>query len=100
MVRFLLPWLVPVALLVGVADATAQVPMRSSAKADPLDARAAAPALVHQSAFAAYRAHAQAVPIGWKQANDTVNRIGGWRAYAREAAEAGAPPAAATKAQP
>ena len=100
MVRFLLPWLVPVALLVGVADATAQVPMRSGVKADPLDARAAAPALVHQSAFAAYRAHSEVVPIGWKQANDTVSRIGGWRAYAREAAEAGAPPAAATKAQP
>ena len=100
MVRLLLPSLVPVALLVGVADAAAQTPARSGTKADPRDARAAAPALIHQSAFAAYRAHAQAVPIGWKQANDTVNRIGGWRAYAREAAETNAPPAAATKAQP
>ena len=100
MVRFLLPWLMPVALLAGVADAAAQTPARSGAKADPLDAQAAAPVLIHQSAFAAYRAHAQAVPIGWKQANDTVNRIGGWRAYAREAAETNAPPAAPAKAQP
>lgn len=100
MVRILLPWLVPVALLVGVADTAAQTPARSGAKADPLDARTAVPALVHQSAFAAYRAHTEAVPIGWKQANDTVNRIGGWRAYAREAAETNAPPASAPRAQP
>ena len=84
MVRFLLHWLVPALLLIGNAQAQ---PASRAAKPDPLNARAAVPALVHSSAFAAYRGHVEAVPIGWKEANDTVARIGGWRAYAREAAE-------------
>jgi hypothetical protein len=31
----------------------------------------------------------------WREANDTVNRIGGWRAYAREAKPPESPPPAA-----
>jgi len=53
---------------------------------------------VHTSSFAAYRRHAEAEPIGWREANDTVARIGGWRAYAREAAAASPAPASATNA--
>jgi hypothetical protein len=64
--------------------------------ADPLDPQAAVPPAEHRSALRAYRPLAEA-PVGsWKEANERVNRIGGWRAYAREAAR----PASAPSAQP
>ena len=94
MVRSLLHWLVPATFLLGMGSAHAQGATRT-AKPDPLNAQAVVPALVHTSAFAAYRRYADAAPIAWKEANDTVTRIGGWRAYAREAAESAAPAAAA-----
>lgn len=62
---------------------------------DALNAQAAVPPLRHESAFTGYRRHTEATPIDWKDANDTVTRIGGWRAYAREATlPAAAPPKA------
>lgn len=63
-------------------------PSTTPAARDPLDARAAVPPALHRSALAGYRgaASAPAEPIGWRRANDAVARIGGWRAYAREAA--------------
>ena len=54
---------------------------------DPLDARAAVPPVVHESAFARYRPHTDTKLRPWKDANDNVGRIGGWRSYAREAAQ-------------
>lgn len=69
-----------------------------TARPDPLDAGAAVPAATYRSALAGYRSAAStpATALGWKQANDEVARIGGWRAYAREAA-ASEPPAATHK---
>jgi hypothetical protein len=54
----------------------------------------------YRSAFDTYRRYADAPVVSWKEANEQVARIGGWQAYAREAAGAsgasGAPqPAAA-----
>lgn len=69
-----------------------------AAASDPLDARAAVPAPVHRSAFETYRRHDDATPVPWRQANDTVLRIGGWRAYAREAAAPAPAPSAAVPA--
>ena len=96
MSRISLYWLAPVALAalpLGLGSAHAQG-AAGPAQPDPLNAQAAVPALVHTSAFTAYRRHAEVEPIGWRDANDTVARIGGWRAYAREAAAASpAPPA-------
>ena len=40
------------------------------------------------SAFDGYRRFADAPAADWRAANDTVGRIGGWRAYAREGQEA------------
>lgn len=54
-------------------------------RADPLDARARVPALVYRSPLASYRPLGDDKRVDWKEANETVNRIGGWRAYAREA---------------
>lgn len=99
MSRNRLHWLVPVVLLLGFGSAQAQTQSAAyPAKPDPLNPQAAVPALVHTSAFAAYRRDAEAEPIGWRVANDTVARIGGWRAYAREAAAAAPAPGPAASA--
>jgi hypothetical protein len=79
------------ALCAAAIAAAAQAP-----RPDPLDHRAAVPPASYRSALTSYRnaASAAASAIGWKQANDEVARIGGWRAYAREsAASAPATPA-------
>ena len=86
MFPILTPWRLPVALLAIVAaaaDAQTPAPPRT---ADPANPQAQVPPALHTSAFAGYRRHADTAPLAWKQANDTVTRIGGWRAYAREAA--------------
>jgi len=54
-------------------------------RADPLDAKASVPALSYRSSFARYRAFSDDKPLSWREANDAVARIGGWRVYAREA---------------
>ena len=60
---------------------------------DPADAGAAVPPVVHQSAFKGYRPNVEQ-PVGaWRELNDEVGRVGGWRTYAREAREP-APPGA------
>lgn len=78
---------VPAALLTGLfltgLSATAQVGP-SIAAADPLDPRAAAPGVTHRSAFADYKPQSEQAVGNWLEANDTVGRVGGWRAYARE----------------
>jgi hypothetical protein len=66
-------------------------------KADPMNPRAEVPALRHDSALATYRRLGDDRSLGWKDANDAALRIGGWRAYAREAA---APASAAASASP
>ena len=88
--------LLPAACLSLSLNATAQAPSSDAAtplRPDPLDARAAVPTLVTASPFAKYRRLGDDTPVPWREANDTVARIGGWRAYAREAA---APDAAAS----
>lgn len=79
------------ATLVAVAQTPATAPR--ARPADPADASIAVPAPAYRSAFAGYRRLADAPLVDWKAANDEVERIGGWRAYAREAA-APAPAAA------
>jgi hypothetical protein len=55
----------------------------------------------YRSALEGYRPFTDEKPIPWKQANDTVGRIGGWRAYAKEAhGEPAAAPASAPAAAP
>lgn len=53
---------------------------------DPLDARAVVPPSSYASTLANYRSAGELHVDSWKDANERVNRIGGWRAYAREAA--------------
>lgn len=73
----------PAVLWMAAAVACAQ-PSPGVARADPMDPGAEVPALRHESAFAGYRRLGDEAVMSWKEANETVNRIGGWRAYARE----------------
>jgi hypothetical protein len=96
MFRISMHWRFPVFLLAAVtlaAAAGAQTTTPPAQASDPANPQAAVPRAVHSSAFAGYRRHAEPAPIAWKDANDTVTRVGGWRAYAREAAEPSAPAA-------
>ena len=43
---------------------------------------------VYRSVFMQYQSFADAVLAPWPEANDTVRAVGGWRAYAKEAAQA------------
>jgi len=92
MVRTLVYGFAHVALCLCALAAHAQ-PARN-AQPDPLDPMADAPRVQHESAFKNYRRLGDAKPTPWQGANETVNRIGGWRAYAREASQPEAAPAA------
>jgi len=74
-------------------------PVRAE-RADPLDAKAPVPAATYTSPLTGYRRLGEDRRVDWKEANETVNRIGGWRAYAREAQQpdaAASAPAASTQ---
>jgi hypothetical protein len=71
-----------------LAPATgADTPPPRPARADPLDPQAPVPPVVHRSAFDGYRRFEPGSRVPWPVANETVNRLGGWRHYAREAAQ-------------
>ena len=59
-----------------------------AAASDPADVNAVIPATIYKSPFADYRPLGEDKDTPWRDANETVGKIGGWRAYAREAAEA------------
>ena len=84
-------------LLPALAQAQAQARAQPAITtgADPLDAGAQVPAVRYESAFAQFRRIGDDKPVAWREANDAVARIGGWRVYAREAQQAD--PAAAEK---
>jgi hypothetical protein len=84
--------------VVAAALLPAAAPAQNAPRPDPLDAKAATAPLVHRSALSAYKPFAAESPaVAWRDANDAVLRIGGWRAYAREAA---APAASAPASAP
>ena len=94
--------LAALALLAALPLAQAQP---APSRPDPLDAQAQVPPAVHTSPLATYRRLGDDRRVPWPEANATVNRIGGWRAYAREAQQPadaasatpkGAPPAPAS----
>ncbi len=101
-------WLAPCALFAVwlPATLTAQAqPGVPSTRSDPLDPKAGVPPLSYQPSFSQYRRLDDGKPISWREANDTVTRIGGWRVYAREAqqpdaAASAAPSASAPAARP
>ena len=53
-----------------------------------MEAQTSIAPLNYRSPFAPYRPFADATVGSWRELNDEVARIGGWKAYAREAYEA------------
>jgi hypothetical protein len=74
------------AIFAGLCSAVA-ASHATSAGDNPADATAVVPPINYRSSFADYRALGDDKAQPWRDANDTVGRIGGWRAYAKEAAE-------------
>lgn len=94
MYSFSFRWLVPVALTVALPMAFAQ---SSTGSATP-DSKSAAPSSVtlsYRSTFANYRAYNEQPVVSWREANDNVDKIGGWRVYAKEARQPDGAPAPA-----
>ena len=56
----------------------------SAASAAPPAASASA-TLAYDSVFTRYKSYRDEKTGSWREANETVDRIGGWRAYAKEA---------------
>jgi len=77
--------------------AVAMLALWPATSAQPADnAPPAAPAAAgERSAFDGYRRFADQPVQPWRESNELVGRIGGWQAYAREAAAANAQPASA-----
>ena len=70
----------------AVAEAAAHRPPEQRAARDPANRAAPVLPLDYRSPFATHVDPGAAEVGPWKATNDTVGRIGGWRAYAREAA--------------
>jgi hypothetical protein len=81
--------------LLGAVAIVATPAFAQKPAADPLDVKVIVPKPDYSSPFSRYRRDADAEVGGWRELNRNVNRIGGWRTYAREAAEPPAPPASA-----
>ena len=67
------------------APATAPAPTSTTAHIPAANR----PAWHYRSAFEGFRAFDDPRPLAWRDANDMVGRIGGWKAYAREGAGQG-----------
>lgn len=65
----------------------AAAPLLAQAQQSPVKTQA--PHLTYSSAFESYRSFNEEPVRSWREANDNVGRIGGWRVYAREAAPQG-----------
>ena len=63
--------------------------------ADPVNPVAVAPPVTYRPVFEGYQPYADQAVGNWRDANDTVGRIGGWREYAREVAAPGEAPSGA-----
>ena len=96
------PYALPTLLFTFVLSAQAQAQSSTSTRLDPLDPKAQVPSVRYESTLPQSRRNGEDKPVAWREANDTVARIGGWRVYAREAQQpdpaAAEEPAAPTRA--
>lgn len=74
------------AMSLATLGTPAQTPPQNG-RPDPLDAKASVPAVNYRSSLPGLRTADADKPVPWREANDIVTRIGGWRSYAREAQE-------------
>lgn len=89
-------------LLCSASAAWAQpaLPAARASQPDPTDARASVAPLAYVSSLQPDARQAERPPLTWREANDRVARIGGWRVYAREAQLPDAAPTPAPPAKP
>lgn len=80
-------------VIVAASAASGAQTAAAPARPDPLDARTAVPSSPYVSPFARYRPFAVQPPGPWREVNDQVGRIGGWKVYARESQESVSPAA-------
>ena len=73
------------AFLAAQVQAQTAPPATRLARPDPLDPKAQVPAVRYESSLAQIRRMGDNKPVAWRDANEAVARIGGWRVYAREA---------------
>lgn len=66
---------------------------QSPAPASPAPVTQTSPAPAFRSAMDGYKPYTEESTVNWKEANDTTARIGGWRAYAKEARQMQTPEA-------
>ena len=85
-------------VVVGAHGQTAPPASPAPLPAAPADAAPSSRPNVtpYRSAFENYRPFADEKLVPWKEANETVRAIGGWRAYAKEANEDKGKPASAS----
>lgn len=76
----------PLVTALGLA-ATSVYAQTSISTAPATTSSASAAATAFSSVFESYQPYTEEKIANWKQANDNTARIGGWRAYAKEAAE-------------
>ena len=81
--RRALKTLLPGSLVLLVSTATVQIAGAGQAEPGSLPTQ-----LHYQSVFSAYQADVDPPVQSWREANERVGKIGGWRAYAKEAASA------------
>lgn len=85
------PCALPSLLLTALLAAQAQA-QPTTTRPDPLDPKARVPATRYESSLGQARRIGDDKPVAWRDANEAVARIGGWRVYAREAQQPDAPP--------
>lgn len=83
------PAMLAFSALVAALLWTTQARAQAVAAAPPaaLVATANAPLFVYRSALEDYQPYTEEKIVNWNDANTTASRVGGWRAYAKEAAE-------------
>jgi hypothetical protein len=92
-------WLMSAGLLLGATSLQAQSNL-ATRQPDPNDPSVVVPAAQYRSGFEGYRYLRDEPVLSWKESNDLVGRIGGWRVYAREAAPAESPSGTSPATQP
>ena len=84
-----LRWLVPAGLLLSVSLAHAQSTIGAVTTAPNITA-SVAPTFQFHSVFTQYHMFTEQPVLPWREANDDVGKIGGWRYYAKEASQSDA----------
>lgn len=87
------PCALPSLLFTLLLAAQAQAQSPTTTRPDPLNPKAQVPSVRYESSFAQFRRIGDDKPLAWREANDAVARIGGWRVYAREAQQPDPAPA-------